>query len=540
MQAKSDLDRDLAALVAAPQLKDIQPELQGWQRTLPQIVERGIGAARTAVNERNRAMAMAARQELGDYARLARLLGATTPEFNGAYRSLAKSIDQAAALVLVLSGETIAGRGFGGIAALPVPVADLSKRRDAVIAALHDLQNPDPVAHRSEDWPRALHALTSINQWLDSSGQGHLRALLDESYLASILDKLIETVGQSEATVLRGLSATSSVTITQLNRLLALLGQVINPASPPLARFRQALLLFVQSFRPDRGRRLILAARPPLMANGFYGLANTPEDASFIALMATRAQLAARLDCYLGCECDDGRVACQVVLDKMLYDIDRAIDRYIADVSEATQRAAAYGVLMNLINGTFEVNDLVVTDSARGSFVAIPPVLEGLENCAPRGSFFNQALGAVGALLLAPVDFRTRPGFAEDAEPELYSLIRSELCNQRRDEERWFEFAAAMTPGCTDLDALHDRIRALLGAGLYLAGGGKDRSFNGIQILGIGNEVAAEIQDQEVDGVFVTCEGPATTIPAHYESSLDTFVYDYIGREGTILPDADE
>ena len=530
LQARSDLDRDLAALVAAPQLKDIQPELRGWQRTLPQILERGVGAARNAVNERFRAMAMAARQELGDYARLARLLGASTPEFNGAYRSLAKSIDQAAALILVLAGETIAGRGFGGIAALPVPVADLTQRRDAVITALHDLLNPDPQAHHREDWPRALHALTSMNDWLDRSGQGHLRALLDESYLASVLDKLIETVGQSDAAVLRGLSATSAVTVTQLNRLLSLLGQAINPASPPLARFRQALLLFVQSFRPDRGRRLILAARPPLMANGFYGLANSDEDTGFVALMTARARLAALLDCYLGCECEGDSVACQVILDKMLYDIDRGIDRFIADVPEATQRAAAFGLLISLVLEQPEIGDLVLTPDRRGRYLDVASHLGHIAGCVNPDDRDNDpleaALRAAAAVLLMPygdADWRDRPvPVGEIPIPPLYHLIHAELCAQRRDEARWFEFAAAMTPGCTDLEALHNRINALIGGALYFAGQGTEMA----DIV---------IDGQRREAVLVTCDEPETTIPAHYETSLDGLAYAYLDREGQLI-----
>ncbi|WP_076448936.1 hypothetical protein [Roseivivax lentus] len=518
VQAKDDLDRDLGALVAHPQLKDIQPELKGWQRALPQIVDRGVSAARTSVNERYRAIAMAARQELGDYSRLARMLGASTPEFNGAYRSLAKSIDQAAALILVMAGETIAGRGFGGIAALPVPVADLTTRRDAVISALHGLQNPDPAALMGEDWPRALHALTSMNEWLDSSGQGHLRALLDESYLASVLDKLVETVGQSEASVLRGLSATSAVTVTQLERLLSLLGQAINPTSPPLARFRQALKLFVQSFRPDRGRRLILAARPPLMANGFYGLAHSEEDAGFVTLMTTRARLAALLDCYLGCGCEGDAVTCQFVLDKMLYDLDRAIDRYIADVDDATQRAAAFGVMMRLVTdiGVFD-GDAQVMDS-RGRWRQIVQLIGRLDVCTEGHDTLAGVLHRSAEVLLTPygdLDWAERPP-AEDQDDPFWQLMRSELCNQRRDEEHWFEFAAAMSPGCIDLRRLHDAIIGLLGAAMYLTGSGQD--------------------DVQGRPVRVACETEDATIPAHYETSLDSFAFRYLDRQGQVDP----
>lgn len=515
VQANDDLDRDLGALVAAPQLKDIQPELRGWQRTLPQIVERGITAARSAVGERYRAMAMAARQELGDYARLARMLGAVTPEFNGRYRSLARSIDQAAALILVLSGETIAGRGFGGIAALPVPVSDLTLRRDAVIAALHDLFNPDPGAHHSEDWPRGLHALTSLNEWLDKSGQGHLRALLDESYLASVLDKLIETAGQSDATVLRGLGATSTVTVAQLNRLLGLLGQAINPASPPLARFRQALMLFVQSFRPDRGRRLILAARPPLMANGFYGLANSDGDTGFLNLMVARARLAQLLDCYMGCGCETDDVGCQIVLDKMLYDIDRAIDRFVTDMPDATKRAAAFGLLIRLTMDLDPLDQDAEILNHAGQWRDMRGLIAGLEDCVTSPSPLATVLTEAGDILMVPfdgdgIDWTVRPDPA-DSDTDLRRLIRTELCDQQRDEARWFAFAASMSPGCAELNLFHDRIIGLLGGAMYLSGSG---AFNDRQTLRVG------------------CEEVATTIPAHFETSLDSFTFPYFGRDG--------
>ena len=44
--------------------------------------------------------------------------------------------------------------------------------------------------------------------------------------------------------------------------------------------------------------------------------------------MVQRGRLAELLDCYLGCECCGDDVICQILLDKILYDTDRAIDLY--------------------------------------------------------------------------------------------------------------------------------------------------------------------------------------------------------------------
>ncbi|MFW5662038.1 MAG: cysteine desulfurase family protein, partial [Oceanicaulis sp.] len=152
-QAKSDVEADLATLVGDTRLKDIRPELEGWQRALTDIVTRGTAAARAAVDDAQRSIAFAARQELGDYARLARLLGALTPELNGTYRSLARSLDEASSVILVMAGEAIAARGFGGVAALPAPVGELQARRDAVLGALRVLLGVEQQSYGTSEWP---------------------------------------------------------------------------------------------------------------------------------------------------------------------------------------------------------------------------------------------------------------------------------------------------------------------------------------------------------------------------------------------------
>ena len=57
-----------------------------------------------------------------------------------------------------------------------------------------------------------------------------------------------------------------------------------------------------------------------------------------------RGNLAVTLDCYLACACDADNVKWQILFDKLLYDVDRAIDAYSlgsTDFGEAEARASA-------------------------------------------------------------------------------------------------------------------------------------------------------------------------------------------------------
>jgi len=69
-QATADIDRDLQALINDAQLKDVEPELQGWGQAIRGLVAEGIAAARIALDPRSRDRAMGARRQLADYARL--------------------------------------------------------------------------------------------------------------------------------------------------------------------------------------------------------------------------------------------------------------------------------------------------------------------------------------------------------------------------------------------------------------------------------------------------------------------------------------
>jgi hypothetical protein len=133
-QAVNDVERDLQALSENAILKDIKPELQGWTMAIRSAIADGVNAARYALDARRRDVAFGLRRTLGDYARMARLVGILTPGMNINYRKLAQSLDEVASVLLVMMGEAIANVGFnGGRFLLQAPYSELQARRDAVI-----------------------------------------------------------------------------------------------------------------------------------------------------------------------------------------------------------------------------------------------------------------------------------------------------------------------------------------------------------------------------------------------------------------------
>ena len=113
-QAIAYVDRDIAALAADHRLKGITAELQGWSQPTRTIISAGASAARRARDPRARDRLFAARRQLADYARLARMIGSLSQTLTSSYRLLARSLQQVASLLLVLAGEVLAGSGVGG------------------------------------------------------------------------------------------------------------------------------------------------------------------------------------------------------------------------------------------------------------------------------------------------------------------------------------------------------------------------------------------------------------------------------------------
>jgi hypothetical protein len=430
-QALDDVERDLKSLLTNSQLKDIDAELEGWGQAMRAIIADGTAAARFALDPRSRDRAFAARRQLGDYARMARLVGALTPNLSPLYRRLAQSLDEVAALILVLIGESLAQVGMnGGRFLLSAPASELQARRDAALAALRNLNGSVQDAYGPSDWPYGLHGLRETLARLEASGHADLRALLDENTLGRLMDDLLDRASVTSARGLRALGATAQVAVQRLQRLIHIINLEVDPETPPLTAFLKALQLFIDAFQGSTsGYRLLFIARPPAVFYGLYGIGG-PDLATqrLINVIVERGGLAELLDCYLGCECCEDEVVCQVLLDKLLYDTDRAIDLLTlgsdpAGNGEPEQRAAAYGWLIQ----TF--------------LAAHQGCLEG--QCFSRLSELQAALASIQTSLLAnsALAVASRPA----AEQE---LIRDELCLQRQTDQQWASLVATMAPSC--------------------------------------------------------------------------------------------
>jgi hypothetical protein len=356
-QAITDVNRDLEELTTNTILKDITPELQGWASAIRSLIQEGVNAARFALDVTKRDQAFAMRRSLGDYARMARLLGVLTPAMNVNYRKLAQSLDEAASVLVVRMGEALANVGFnGGRFLLQAPYAELQGRRDSVIQNLRSLLSSYQMDRSVNEWNRGLDSYLRLSEVHEKQGQGDLRALLNENELSRCMDNLIQRAAHGNIEGLRALGSTAKLDLQRFRRLLAVGMLINNPLSPPLTSFFQSLQLFVDSFSDTGGFRLLWIARPPLLFYGLYGSGVAGNNAAqrLINIASRRAALADELDCLAGCT---QAAKEQVLLDKILYDIDRAIDLYAMgsqELGDAEKRAAAYGFLIATVLASYE------------------------------------------------------------------------------------------------------------------------------------------------------------------------------------------
>ena len=491
-QAASDVNRDLRELTTSALLKDITPELQGWAQAVRSAMSEGVNAARFSLDPRQRDKTFAIRRQLGDYARMARLVGALNPPVNMYYRSFAQSLDEVAAVFLVMMGEALANVGFaGGRYLLQAPYSELQVRRDAAIHALRNLVGATQEAFGPNDWPRGLDAYRRLFVTLDAQGQGDLRALLVENELARTMDELIERAAQGTVEGLRALGSTAQLDLERFRRLVAIGRRAVSPESPPLTSYLEALQLFADTFDPSGGFRLLRIARPPILFYGLYGVDPLQKaDRRLTQLLIQRGVLAGQLDCLMACQCDDATTLCQIALDKVLYDVDRAIDLYavgLQDLGSPECRASAYSY---------------VIDAA----LAIP--------CGDQPPT-NTTLNTIRGQLRPVDDIRGNSlgdwdvglaGFAAACTP---ALRVQELCIQRDVEARWENLVRTMAPNCLEIS----RVFGANGRITQVIEGAINR------VLG------------QPDGTRVDCGRFEPSIPPHYETSLQS-IADDVTRDG--------
>jgi len=548
-QATSDVERDLVSLATNALVKDIVPELNGWAATIRHAIVDGIAAARFALDPYQRDRAFGTRRLLGDFARIARYVGAMTPTLSLAYRKLAQSLDEVAGLLLVLMGDALANIGFGsGRFLLQAPVSELQTRRDAVIYALRNLVGSAQEAFEPNAWPRGLVAYRQFLRNLEVNGQSDLRGLFQENNIARLMDDLIQLATSGTADGLRALGSTARLTLQSFKRLIVFGKHLVDPESPPLAGFLSALHLFLDAFEnSNSGYRLLAISRPPIVFYGLYGVGGPDRATSrLLQLIISRGNLAEQLDCYLGCDCGEDRVRCQIILDKVLWDVDRAIDLYalgVDEFGEPEQRAAAYGYVINAVltagahnactnKLTSDIPHILQTlrdhlwdhrftpldfsDVPAGVIKDIPPGSAGADLAftgVPPGITFSQTLelrDGVFKLNRAPdgvYDFLSdvlvsqgimdaADDIPDDRVPQslkklehMLAIMMQELCVQEAAESTWLTMLQTMAPSCIRLD--------------------------GGPVVTILNEAKKKIDD-----AAATCPPIEVTIPPHVETSL--------------------
>jgi hypothetical protein len=436
VQARNDTSRDLDSLLHNAILKDIAPELRGWQQSIESIIADASQTARFALDPRQRDRTYAARRQLGDYARIIRFIGAMTPYLNADYRALAKSLDEVSSVLLVTMGDAIANVGFGGGRfLLQAPASELQERREAVLAALRNLNGSVQSSYDQSTWPWGLDALRRVLTQLDSSGQSDLRALFQESTVAQIMDDLIARASTPGSEGLRALGSTAALSLQQLRRLVYV-AQRLDPESPPLASYLGAIQLFIEGFaQGTSGSRLLYIARPPIVFYGLYGIGG-PDLATqtMINLVIQRGALADLIDCILDCSCAPSDILWQILVDKVLYDIDRAIDYFSLGSDpfgngEPETRGRAFGLII----------EYLLNFAGNPGGLPLPPMPD------PRNpGELSRILTQLRDLLIGsrPIGNFFNPPHARR------TFMMQELCMQEDAQGQWTNLLETMAPSC--------------------------------------------------------------------------------------------
>lgn len=406
------LDLSLSNLTTDPDLADIAPELRGWSAVIRRAAADGFDSARHAVDAGQRDRAFGARRTLGDYARLARYAGAVTQCSTDTYCRVAQACDLAANVILVSIGDTLGAAGITRSGAIPqVSAPTIQARRDAVLAALHNLLHPMPGDSQDSE-PRATAALLQIEQRLENIGAPDLRAVLDEMYLSQRLDALVDMASGASPDGLRALGSAAATTVALLRRFVSITRNAPVPDSPPATSFFTQVDLFVQSFEGGRsGYRLPFLARSPLLVSNFTaGTGIDPPTRVLLDLALRRTALADAVDC-LCCTCERADARELVLAGNVLANLDQAINQYslgntLAGGGPAEQRAAAYGRLI--------ANVLLLAGAAQFKALTAP------------------ALNPIAAALGAPP----------------FGILVEVFLLARADEARWAQLVSAMAPSC--------------------------------------------------------------------------------------------
>jgi hypothetical protein len=383
--ANGDVEKALQDLASNALTADITPEMQGWADSIRTAIAQAKAAAPAGLDPTNRDKVIAMRRQLGEYARMARFVGSMSPGMTQNFRRLGRGLDEVSAVLLVMLGESLASVGFAtGYYLLQVPLPELQQRRDAVIFALRNFAGGAQQAYGPDDWPRGIDAYRRVYNWLEAQGQGDLRSLLLENEIARTMDALITRAQNGTAEGLRALGVTAEVDVERFRRMAIVAPGALADErghvdrSPPLEAYLQALDLFAQTFRRAGGLRLLRIARPPILYYGLYKTSQLEHDNALFDLVAVRGTLAMIFDGLFPSNASRG-VQPQVLLDMLLYELDRGIDLLALGSSEKEKddptewRAyalwAIIHVILDVLTGQFGVAP------TPGAAAALPTVI---------------------------------------------------------------------------------------------------------------------------------------------------------------------
>lgn len=352
------LDSDLVCLLEHPSNREQRGAFTGWRDAILAELSAGHDAAALSADPLQRDRAFYALRKLEDFARVARLVSLLNPSLQREYRRLATSLDAASMALRVRVGEALFQMGGAdGGSVFKVAVHDLDRLRMTLIAALERFTPLGPTD--SDDWGDGPASRGALERELAVKGQGELRVLLRPESMSRLLDVLLAQVANAKPETLRELAATAPVELVQLKRLRAVASQLLEAsgasasASAPLSAFVQALHLFIEAFaRPGSGTRLLDLAVPFPFASGQLGRSSTVAMSTVHQLIGLRSRLSTELEALHGDpDFDPLRWSVPVVLDRVLYDVSRALDLHLlgsgstAATSEEA-RAALYGQVL--------------------------------------------------------------------------------------------------------------------------------------------------------------------------------------------------
>lgn len=465
-QARTDVEKDFAQLLSSNLTKDVRPELEGWQQTLFAAIDEGVSSARQSLDPYLRDRAFAARRRLTEYARLARMVGIVTTDLNESYRNLAQSLDEVSAVLLVLMGEALANTGFqGGRTLLRVPYSELQARRDQVLVCLRNMSAVAQEALDQSTMPRGLMAYRVLHGYLEDHGQPDLRALLSEGELARAMDEMIHLCAGGSSDGLRRVGATAWNMLGRFSRFVQATLQLPVHDAPPLLAFQDALQLFIDGFEASGGLRLLRIARPSVLMYGLYGgSALTRAERRLMGLVNLRGHFASKIDCVSRCDCDTRTLQLQCLLDRVLFDMDRAIDLYASgtdDFGIPEQRAAAYAFhtlalaapqrwVASESGPPMLPIDLDIRQSLQDATFLLMPGVRRFDDDPPREQPFDLWNAESEANFKPPQDLGATP---------LSQLMHAEMVLQLQSDRTLRPIVAQMSSGCIDVDSLFGEAR---------------------------------------------------------------------------------